>query len=662
MDPFMMGFPMIAPQRHRTPTPSGGRRRSKSPSQASTPSAPLSTTDSKPIDDNKMAVAPSPEKEKEKSTHSQQQSQSQKHTIQPPAPEKPALPFLYLPLSDTLKTLLLLALSILTLPLSYALAAALTLLPHSWISFLIPFSPTTPASAAAHRAACRADPNFLERTVLVTGVGMAKGLTLARAFWLCGHRVVAADFDAERCGAWTPWSREGSSSSRRERSEGSQGGRLARQGAGWTFSRAFDAVYSLRRPTGGAGGAEQAQKEYVRDVSRIMRDEDVELWVSCSGVASAVEDAMAQEAILAESNGCQHDGATGLRPRSCIQFDVPTTETLHEKSSFVRHTRKLDLLVPETHDITCQEDVMRALAEASRTDAQRKFILKPVGMDDLHRGNMTLLPLATEADTETYVRKLPISKERPWILQQFIRGNKEYCTHSLVVDGEVKVFVACPSSELLMHYEALAADDPLSEDMLEFTTRFADAEKKAGRTFTGHLSFDFMAETDGAANETRLYAIECNPRAHTAVTLFATPGPELRAMVDAYFSATQVADPSGLQSRQQRHAHQHGIPGLVRPSQDTKSRYWIGHDLFALVCLPFWSLVCGKTSRVQFFDSLRSFWEHVSSWQDGTLELWDPWPFVALFHHYWPRAILEAWLKGDRWSRVNVSTTKMFAC
>ena len=36
-------------------------------------------------------------------------------------------------------------------------------------------------------------PNSLRKTVLVTGVSMAKGLSLARLFHRAGHRVIGAD-------------------------------------------------------------------------------------------------------------------------------------------------------------------------------------------------------------------------------------------------------------------------------------------------------------------------------------------------------------------------------------------------------------------------------------------------------------------------------------
>lgn len=556
------------------------------------------------------------------------------------------LPFLGLPVRDHVKTFLLLLLAIVTLPLTYVPAILLTILPPSWIVYIFPLSLTTPSAAINHRANCRASPHFRERTVLVTGTTMTKGLTLARAFYLCGHRVIAADFDGEKSGAWT-------------------GGQF-RGAAGWRFSQAFDGLYSLKRPAAADSmdkrEYEEIRRTYVRDLCTIVREERVDLWVSCSGVASALEDAMVRETVdsrAADSEGIE--GKEARRPKGLVQFDVATTAKLHEKSSFIRCAKDMGLPVPETHDVASHHEVLEALESAVEGDQKRKFILKPVGMDDLHRGVLKLLPLTTREDTEAYVQGLPISKDRPWILQQFIGGGREYCTHSLVVDGEVKVFVACPSSELLMHYQALPADDPLSMAMLQFTRVFARTERQTEKSFTGHLSFDFMAEDD-ESGKTSLYAIECNPRAHTAVALFSTPGADMRAMVDAYMSAIDSPLSSSGEMGQASSRKQSRVSSPVTPPADVEPRFWIAHDLVTKAVLPLLRLLRWRLTASEVLRLLRELRQQVQHGRDATFELWDPWPFVALYHHYWPWAILAAWWKGERWSRLNVSTTKMFAC
>lgn len=548
------------------------------------------------------------------------------------------LGFMGLPIRDHIKTAALLFISLMIFPVSYLLAILITILPSPWLTVLFSSSASTPAAALTHRAQCRSAPNFQQYTILVTGVGMTKGLTVARAFWLCGHRVVGAEFQAERCGIWTIWGNKSQTS----------------------FSRAFNAVYSLKRPEIAPNLSEseriKVRKQYAQDLCAIICSEEVDLWVSCSSVGSALEDAYVKEVL----DSFKVDG--NRKYCASIQFGTAATAKLHEKSAFIKHASSLGLLVPETHEVFSQQDVLRHLEAAATRYTERKFILKPVGMDDAHRGNMTLLPLATSAETKAHIQRLPITKAQPWILQQFISGYKEYCTHALVVDGVVKVFAACPSSELLMHYTALPSSSTLSQDMLVFTKIIAQNEKQAKESFTGHLSFDFMAETE-KDGKTKLYAIECNPRAHTAVALFGTPGLEMRAMVDAYISAIDPDQSSTTTRTHFSNPHEeNGAVQIAVPAANTSSRYWMGHDVFALVLLPLWGLLTSKTTAGSALESLHETRIHVRAWKEGTFELWDPWPFVALYHHYWPKAILAAWWQGRRWSRLNVSTTKMFAC
>lgn len=509
--------------------------------------------------------------------------------------------------------LALVILSILCLPASLIV----TLLAHVTIS-----APSGPKSTATPKEVQNGRRHAKQRTtpshVLITGLGMAKGLTLARAFYLCGHRVIGADFESS--GIPCP-------------------GR---------YSKALSTFYPLMKPS-----PKDPATTYIRRLVEIVETEDIDLWVSCSGVASAVEDALAKEAIEKRTS-C-----------TCVQFDVQTTLRLHKKDSFMQETRRLGLSVPQTHSVTSSDDVLKILSSSILSDPDRQFILKPIGVDDVHRGDMTLFPCTSPAETKARVTRLPISPTRPWILQQFIPGSEEYCTHALVIRGVVRCFVACPSAELLMHYSALPTTCALSRAMLAFTREWV-ARSPDPETWTGHLSFDFMFE-DGIASEEgfekRLYAIECNPRAHTAVVLFHQYGPAMAAMVRAYISATSrtpVEDSNG----RQRHVAQDDDEiqdSLIVPPVATPPRYWIGHDLVSLVLHRAGHVVTGNLGFSEFLAGCVNSVVHVGTWKEGTFDAWDPWPAFVLYHVYWPLVILSAWWRGDRWSRLNVSTTKMFA-
>jgi len=443
-----------------------------------------------------------------------------------------------------------------------------------------------------HKSA-RGIPDFEAKTILVTGVGMTKGLALARLFYEAGHNVIGADFEpngALVCGR---------------------------------VSKSITKFYPLQKPTPRGGSA-----PYIQGLLDIILKDRVDLWVSCSGVASAVEDGEAKEIVEARTK-CR-----------AIQFDVKTTQMLHEKHTFIEHTESIGLTIPETHTITSRAQLEEVLHHAP---PDRKYIMKPIGVDDANRADMTLLPRPEQSETSKHVARLRISEDLPWICQQFIRGS-EFCTHALVVKGKVKAFVACPSAELLMHYEALPAKTALSKAMLRFTQHYA---AKGGDSFTGHLSFDFLVEDEAMTDPEKivLYPIECNPRAHTAVALFEGT----TSMVDAYLSLLQSSRVSN------------GASTIVTPLRNDKY-YWIGHDFMVYFLLPLYKLLTLNSSIADFMKDLQFFITHFLFWKDGTFEIWDPLPWWWLYHIYWPMRFLTCIRTGQKWSRINVSTTKMFEC
>lgn len=494
------------------------------------------------------------------------------------------------------------------------LALSLFLLPFDtfivFFSYAVRILVAFPATSNRARVRSTYTHYFKPRTVLVTGVGMTKGLVLARLFYAAGHNVIGADFEPRylplACGH---------------------------------FSRSLKAFHRLAKPD----GTREGSAKYAQSVLDIIRKEDVDLWVSCSGVASALDDGQAKEMVELVTK-CK-----------AVQYNVATTQRLHEKHSFIEYTKSLGFTVPDTHTVTSRAAALKLLDDAQGSG--RKYILKYIGTDDSVRGDMTLLPFSVPAATKAHVSRLQISEERPWILQQYIDG-PEYCTHALVVRGEVKAFVACPSAELLMHYEALSPESSLSRSMLRFTQEYAASDPS---NFTGHLSFDFLVdkrEAAAAANDANkivtLYPIECNPRAHTAVAHFNnTP-----QMIDGYMSVLEEPKedlkPAGTNGM--------SFTQPVYPIRPAKY-YWIGHDLVTLVIIPLLSLVSLRgTSFAEAFKHVLTFLEHLVWWKDGTYETWDPLPAWWLYHVYWPYQFLIALVMRRKWSRINVSTTKMFGC
>lgn len=450
-----------------------------------------------------------------------------------------------------------------------------------------------------HQRQCRSNPrSHSPKVILVTGVGMSKGLAIARSFYRAGHTVIGADFEPY----FIPVS-----------------GR---------FSKALKHFYRLDKPVENAGS-----KKYIQSLLAVIKKENVDLWVSCSGVASAVEDGEAAEAV------------EKLTTCKALQFGVAITELLHEKHSFIDNTKNIGLNVPDTHLITSVDSALMLLhgPVGSSTDDKKQFIMKSVGLDDSIRADMSLLPFSSEKETRRHISTLQPSKTRPFVLQEFVKG-PEFCTHSIVVRGKVMAFTCCPSAELLMHYKALPASSEMFKAMLKYTQVYAE---KMGEEMTGHFSIDFLLNEASEEKDMmkKIYPIECNPRAHTAVVLFA--GDDSIRMAEAYLSV--------LDSKTTPESE-------IVIVQAGPGYYWLGHDIVTRAILPFASLLAGRSSVSNLVQSLTEFAEHVLFWRDGTFELWDPWPAWALYCVYWPLVFASCLLTWRKWSRCNVSTTKVFGC
>lgn len=452
---------------------------------------------------------------------------------------------------------------------------------------------------------------------------MNKGLALARAFYEAGHDVIGADF--EHYGVPIP-------------------GR---------FSRSLRKFERLPKPT-----EEDAGAAFFDALVRIVHREKVDLWVNCAGLFTAMEEAQAKEVIERRSK-CV-----------AIQFDVATTSALHQKHVFLQRTKDLGLPVPETHHVTSKNDVLEFLhgpatsdnpASKSATGSRVKYIMKAVGIEDAFRSDLTLLPLSTLNETDNQISPLPISKSTPWVLQEFIHG-EEYCSHALIINNVVKAFVACPSSNLVMHYKALSSHSSLSIAMQRFTEEFV-ARSEAG--MTGHLSFDFMIKE--VASETGVHlglrVIECNPRAHTAVVLFAARSQEL---TEAYLSALPSNidgdghyDPNPIQQQSLSNGSNGNQEMIVTPRENQPVVYWIGHEIVTLLFLPF---VQGDFSLSKYLINIATLLQRILFWTDGMFAIWDPLPLWWLYHVYWPGILMACALTGRKWSRLNVSTGRILEC
>ena len=344
---------------------------------------------------------------------------------------------------------------------------------------------------------------------------------------------------------------------------------------GHRSSRAVDRFHTVPTP--------QAP-DYVDALLQIVRREGVDVYVPvCSPVASHY-DALAGAALAPY---CE-----------VVHVDPDQCDELDDKYAFFAAATALGLPVPDTHRITAA----RQVEEFDFAARPGPYILKSIAYDPVNRLDLTPLPRATPEETAAFARSKPISDRNPWILQEFVAG-QEYCTHSTVRDGEVTVYGCCRSSAFQVNYEMV--DEPAIE---EWVRTFVGALK-----LTGQVSFDFIETADG-----RLYAIECNPRTHSAITMFHDhPG-----VARAYLDDDAVA---------------------IRPLPGSRPTYWIYHEIWRLLTEP------GKLRRLRTI--LRG--------TDAIFDWADPLPFLLVHHLQIPWLLLGNLVRRKDWIRIDFNIGKL---
>lgn len=389
------------------------------------------------------------------------------------------------------------------------------------------------------------------KTVLISGGKMTKALQLARSFHAAGHRVVLV----ESAKYWV---------------------------TGHRFSRSVDRFHIVPPPD--APG-------YADALIEIVKREGVDVYVPvCSPLASLFD----SEAMPRLAPYCE-----------VIHVGPETIADLDDKFAFARAAAALGLRAPKSIRVTKVADVL----DFDFASERRPYILKSIKYDSIRRLDLTPLPRPTRAETEAFVRSLPISPSNPWVMQEFIAGT-EYCTHGTLRNGELRVHCCCSSSPFQMNYRS--EDKPEIE---RWVRRFGRA-----LALTGQASIDFIeADDDG-----EIYAIECNPRTHSAITMF-YDRPELAA---AYLGGALSDSP------------------LV-PSASSRPTYWLYHEL--------WRLVTSLGSPRKTFERICV----IASGKDAVLDWRDPLPFVMLHHWHVPLLLLRDIHERRGWLRIDFNIGKL---
>lgn len=389
------------------------------------------------------------------------------------------------------------------------------------------------------------------KTIMLTGGKMTKALQLARSFHQAGHRVILIETHKY----WL---------------------------TGHRFSNAVDSFYTVPAP-------QKDPKGYTQSLLQIAKQENVDVYIPvCSPVASYY-DSLAKE-VLRE--GCE-----------VFHFDPEVTRMLDDKYAFAQTARSFNLSVPKSYQITDPQQVLN-FDFAGET---RPYILKSIPYDSVRRLDLTKLPCKTPEATSAFVYSLPISKDKPWIMQEFIPG-QEYCTHSTIKNGEIRLHCGCESSPFQVNYKNV--DQPEIYAWIAHFVKSLD--------LTGQASFDFIQAEDG-----NVYAIECNPRTHSAITMFYNH-PQV---AEAYLGDEPFAEP-------------------LQPLPNSKPTYWLYHELWRLTDIRSW-------------EQLKSWFTTLTQGKDAIFAVHDPLPFLMVYHWQIPLLLLKNLRQLKGWIRIDFNIGKL---
>ena len=351
---------------------------------------------------------------------------------------------------------------------------------------------------------------------------------------------------------------------------------------GHRFSSAVSKFYTIPGPR---------DRDYTQALLNIIQDESVDEYVPVCSPLSSFYDSY----------------AIPLLKPFCrvVHVDPDKIIDLDDKYKFAKKAEQLGLRVPRTLLITDPQQVV----DFDFTDESRPFILKSIAYDAIRRLDLTRLPLDTAEKTASFAQSLPISTDNPWILQEFIEGD-EYCTHGTVINGILTVYCCCESSAFQVNYAHVE-----ELDIEKWVTHFVSAME-----FTGQASFDFIRANDDG----EFYAIECNPRAHSAITLFSNR-PEL-----AMANLSNAADFYPL-----------------KPLENCRPTYWIFHELWRFV------------KQLRSPRDAQAVIKTILTGKDSVFDWRDPLPFLMLHHWHIPSLLVKDLQEQRGWLRIDFNIGKL---
>ncbi len=428
------------------------------------------------------------------------------------------------------------------------LALLLIVLPFNLLITLLAFLVSLPGKTTQKKTLAERPKN-----VILTGAKMTKCLQIARSLHQAGHKV----FMLETNKYWA---------------------------SGNQYSNSVAGFYTVPDPLKDWQG-------YCQELLDIVKRENIDVFIPVSSAVLSCHESLVKPIL---SPHCE-----------VFQFDIETTQMLDDKFTFMEKARELGLNVPKSFLITKPEDILDFDFAADGS----QYIVKSISYDSVRRLNMTKLPMNSREEMADFLKDLPISKDNPWIMQEFVKG-KEYCTHSTVRKGKVRLHCCCESSEFQVNYDHV--DNPQIYDWVD---------KFVGKlNLTGQISFDFIQTADN-----RVYPIECNPRTHSALTTF-HDHPEV---ANAYLYDAKPGEETPL-----------------IPLPNSKPTYWTYHELWRLTEIRSWK-------------DLKAWLKRIREGTDAIFQINDPLPFLMVHHWQFSSILLDSLSKLKSWVMIDFNIGKL---
>jgi len=387
-----------------------------------------------------------------------------------------------------------------------------------------------------------------KKSILITGAKMTKALQLARSFHRDGHNV----YLVETHKYWL---------------------------SGHRFSRAVKGFFTVPVP-------EKEPEAYCQALVAIAQQKQIDLFIPVSSPIASYYDSLAKKAL---EPYCES-----------IHLDPAETAILDDKHAFCTKAQEFGLSAPKVWRISDPQQIL----DFDFASDGSKYIVKSIPYDSVLRLDLTRLPFP---EMEEYVRSLPISESKPWVMQEFIRG-QEYCFHATARKGKIRLHCCSESSPFQVNYRQV--DNPA---IYEWVATFIEKMQ-----LTGQVCFDMIQTEDGT-----VYPIECNPRLHSAITMFHDhPG-----VANAYLTDGETG-------------------AAITPLPDSKPTYWTYHEL--------WRLFSIRSPK-----ELNIWLKKVTQGTDAILTADDPLPFLTLHHWQIPLLLLDNLRRLKGWVKIDFNIGKL---